>query len=176
MTENFNKYKKYFIYLILIILAYGYICRWFDIYFFWESKIIAWPILLMIVFFSSLKVFIKEREILSSSSLYIIICLYGFYHMYNEFNLNEEVLNKSKNFILNNKTIESEIGKIESVDFPVNNRNLSGNDYSITFVVKGEKKYADVIVNLHYKDRNLKTIDFLKVVSFEINDKHNFVE
>ena len=176
MTENFNKYEKYFFYLILVILAYGYIYRWFDIYFFWESKIIAWPILLMIVFFSSLKVFIKEREFLSSSFLYIIICLYGFYQMYNEFNLNEEVLNKSKNFILNNKTIESEIGKIESVDFPVNNRNLSGNDYSITFVVKGEKKYADVIVNLHYKDRNLKNIDFLKVVSFEINDKHNFVE
>ena len=130
----------------------------------------------MIVFFSSLKVFIKEREFLSSSFLYIILCLYGFYQMYNEFNLNEEVLNKSKKFILNNKIIESEIGKIESVDFPVNNRNLSGNDYSITFVVKGEKKYADVIVNLHYKDRNLKNIDFLKVVSFEISDKHNFVE
>ena len=125
---------------------------------------------------SSLKVFIKEREILSSSFLYIIICLYGFYQMYNEFNLNEEVLNKSKNFILNNKTIESEIGKIESIDFPVNNRNLSGNDYSIKFVVKGEEKYADIILNSYYQDRNLKNIDNLKIVSFEINDNYNSVE
>jgi len=96
--------------------------------------------------------------------------------MYNEFNLNEEVLNKSKNFILNNKTIESEIGKIESIDFPVNNRNLSGNDYSIKFVVKGEEKYADIILNSYYQDRNLKNIDNLKIVSIEINDNYNSVE
>ena len=100
----------------------------------------------------------------------------GFYQMYNEFNLNEEVLNKSKNFILNNKTIESEIGKIESIDFPVNNRNLSGNDYSIKFVVKGEEKYADIILNSYYQDRNLKNIDNLKIVSFEINDNYNSAE
>jgi hypothetical protein len=176
MTENFNKYEKYFINLILIILAYGYICRWFDIYFFWESKIIAVPILLLMMFYISAKTFIKEREFLSSAFLWIIICLFGFYQMYNEFNLNEEVLNKSKNFILNNKTIESEIGKIESIDFPVNNRNLSGSDYSIKFVVKGEKKYADIILNSYYQDRNLKNIDNLKIVSFEINDNYNSVE
>ena len=176
MTENFNKYEKYFLYLILVILAYGYICRWFDIYFFWESKIIAVPILLLMMFYISAKTFIKEREFLSSAFLWIIICLFGFYQMYNEFNLNEEVLNKSKNFILNNKTIESEIGKIESIDFPVNNRNLSGSDYSIKFVVEGEKKYADIILNSYYQDRNLKNIDNLKIVSFEINDNYNSVE
>ena len=77
---------------------------------------------------------------------------------------------------MNNKTIESEIGKIESIDFPVNNRNLSGNDYSIKFVVKGEEKYADIILNSYYQDRNLKNIDNLKIVSIEINDNYNSVE
>ena len=176
MTENFNKYKKYFIYLILIILAYGYICRWFDIYFFWESKIIAVPILLLMMFYISAKTFIKEREFLSSAFLWIIICLFGFYQTYNEFNLNKEAVGKSKNFIKDSQLIKNNVGKIESIDFPVNNRNLSGNDYSIKFVVKGEKKYADIILNSYYRDRNLKNIDNLKIVSFEINDNYNSAE
>lgn len=176
MTKNFNKYERFFTYLILVILAYGYICRWLDIYFFWESRIIAIPMLLLMMFYISVKIFIREREFLSSSFFYIILCLYGGYQSYKQINLNNEVVEKSIDFIKNNQLIENNVGEIKSVDFPINNKNLSGNDYSITFLVKGEKKYADVIVNSYYQDRNLKNIDNLKFVSFEINDNYNYVE
>ncbi len=56
----------------------------------------------------------------------------------------------SINFNKNNQLIENNVGEIKSVDFPISNKNFSGNDYSITFLVKGEKKYADVIVNSYY--------------------------
>ncbi|GGP06406.1 hypothetical protein GCM10010992_26280 [Cloacibacterium rupense] len=102
--------------------------------------------------------------------------MYGGYQIYKEFNLNKEVVEKSENFIKNNQLIKNNVGEIKSIALPINKKNLSGNDYSITFLVKGEKKYADVIVNSYYQDRNLKNIDNLKIISFEINENYNYVE
>ena len=176
MIENLNKYGKYFAYFVIVIFVYGYISRWFNIYFLWESKIFALPLLILIIFYASIKGFVKKREFWSYEFIWIILSLFSFYTIYNEFNLNQDAVEKSKYFIENNQFIKNKIGKIKTIDFPMNDRNLSGNDYSIKFIVKEEKKYADIIVNSYYQDRNLKSINNLKIVSFEINDNYNRVE
>ena len=176
MLENLNKYGKYFTYLVIAIFVYGYISRWFDIYFFWESKIIALPLIILIMFYSSIKGFIKKREFFSIEFIWIVLCMFGFYQIFNEFNLNKLAVEKSKNFIKDNQLIINKVGKINDISFPVNNKNLSGSDFSINFIVKGEKKFSDVTVNLYYQDRNFKRNDFLKIVSFEIDDDYNFVD
>ena len=58
LIQRMNKITKVVLLAALLLLIYGYMCRLFNIYFFWESKSFGWLLLIVAIIlflFSNIK-------------------------------------------------------------------------------------------------------------------------
>lgn len=47
LHKLFGPITKWLFTIAAILVLYGYVCRWFNIYFFWESSTVGWTLFLL---------------------------------------------------------------------------------------------------------------------------------
>jgi cytochrome oxidase complex assembly protein 1 len=143
-----------------ILLIYGYLCRELHIYFFWDSKVFGWIILLIALLFYLInlnkirtrhgrKTFWVKIGIIMT---FLALPLAG-YLIY-DFN-NSEPYRVAKEYLKTNSELRDEVGNIRAFGVipagTIETTSINGVESghaSLTVTVMGDKKYKDVYVNL----------------------------
>ena len=142
------------------LLTYGYLCRILNIYFFWDSKIIGW-IVLLIALVSYLFDLHKSRRRRGKKTIWvkIAICFFLFGLMLFPFIIFEfktsDAYQSAVDYLSTDSNIKTEIGNVKgfgliptgAVETITVNGSESG-QATFDLTVRGDKKYKDVTVNL----------------------------
>jgi hypothetical protein len=142
----------------LILLVYGYLCRFIGIYFFWESKSLGWAILLIGII-GLLSDRIKSKDDQNKKSigekigiglLVFILFLQCILVAVTPFT---DAYESTKDYIKNNDTLRRELGEIRGFVLMPSGRFQKTTDSNgvygnaeINLTIKGEKKYRDIVV------------------------------
>lgn len=144
----------------IALIAYGYLCRLLNIYFFWDSKTIGW-IVLLIALVSYLFDLRRSRRRRGKKTIWVKIgiCFFLFGLMLLPFVFFElktsDAYQSAVEYLSSDLTTKSELGNIKgfglvptgSVQTITINGAQSGEAY-FDLIVKGDKKYKDVTVYL----------------------------
>ncbi len=140
----------------IAFLSYGYLCRLFGLYFFWESKTIGWILFWIAVIFI-LRDRIKLKKLQNKKTLFekigigfsifviIIKCVLFFATQ------QTSAYDSAVSFIKTNPSIQNNVGTVNSVflvpfggmSMTTNSQGLAG-QADLHFIVKGSKKYIDL--------------------------------
>lgn len=149
MKEFKRYYKNIPLIVLLIIFIYGFLCRILNLYFFWESKNILIFALLTFVIALAIKELYYKRTLVRF--LTVILFLFFLFLTIKDYYIDERIVTTVKSYVLNNKKIQDEVGKIKEITMIQQVRPRDG-DFQIEMIVKGDKKYKDVTTFLYYKD------------------------
>jgi hypothetical protein len=166
LFNQLSKFMKGILIAALLLLLYGYVCRWTGIYFFWESKSIGW-ILLFIVLIGLLLQRIKLKKMIRKKSIFekIIIGFIIFLLFVKTILLLitpfTDAYAVATAHLRNDSNLQTEIGTIQGFSIipqgGLNKSTENGKDSgaaTITLIVKGEKKFKEVTVFVvKYEDR-----------------------
>lgn len=159
--KKINTFTKLFLALGLLLIAYGYICRCFEIYFFWESKYIGWGVLLIGIiglFTHSIKIKKEKNKsrIVENIGIGMIVVILATVPLSYIIFPQLAVYPLATKYLYTNKELQSEIGDLKAYTLlPKGGYEEGDNGGSIhgsavfTFIVKGEKKYKEVQVFLN---------------------------
>jgi len=166
---------KVFLIAGVVMILYGFICRWCNIYFAWESKYLGVVVLLfgLLSLFSERIKFKKSKRLTPTgeriglwltlfvlSLQTVILLIFPFSDAYAE----------AKRFLLTVPQIKEEVGDIKgfgllplgSIHVQTNSEGKSG-EATILITVKGSKKYKDFTVNVvkevDQPDWDVKSVD-----------------
>lgn len=144
----------------VLLVVYGYLCRFLKIYFFWESRSIGWA-LVFIGLAVSLIVRIKNNKPLRRRSIpeKIGIGIIAFILLAQVLLLlifpNTDAYKQAITFLLKNESLRNEIGIIKGYSLvPLGQITLTEakeekmGSATLNFILKGEKKYRQVKVYL----------------------------
>jgi hypothetical protein len=151
--------------LILIIggalLLYGHFCRWFDVYFFWDSKSIGWTLLLI----GGISFLVENMEVRESQDKKTIwnkigIGLLSFIVIVGMiFSISIRFISDSykvaTNYIVNDNSIKEELGIVNGFSLvttgSVQTETNSEGEFGFAvfeLTVKGDKKFKDITIQL----------------------------
>ena len=156
----------------LVLIIYGYLCRFFKLFFFWESKYFGWVIFFIgiIVFLSQnakMKKTKNKNTIFESIGIIIIIIMLIFQALFVGTVKDSDAYHISKKYILNDVSLNQKLGNIEdlflipsgSVNKISDSTGVYGNG-KINFIVKGTKKNIDISINVvKYVDDRLWVVE-----------------
>lgn len=159
MKNQFNKPTIFFLILGFSLIIYGFLCRWIGFNFFWESKFIGLNVLLIAVIpFLIHRIQLKKNEANSIENIGIgFICLFTITQIISiPIIVSTNIYAQAKIFLLNDAELKTEIGNIKSFSLVpkgnINTFSSSSGSYSsdavLYLIVKGDKKYKDVILYL----------------------------
>lgn len=163
--NSFSNITRILIITTVALLSYGYLCRSFGIYFFWESKTIGWT-LFWIVIIAILLDRIKDKKLQNKKTLpekigigftvFVIIVKSLLFFVMPQTSSYKSALN----FINTNQSIRNEVGTVNGIFLiplgsiaMTTNEQGSARQADLQFVVKGSKKYIDLNL-LMIKDLN----------------------
>ncbi len=169
--SKFSLITKITALLSIILIIYGYTCRAFDIFIFWESKTIGWIIfkIALISFFVDFIAYRKEQEKKSlffkigigfTVFAFIIqsILLVAFY--------NSDAYSISKKYAASNDDIKSVTGEIQGFSIlgmggikTETSNGISSGNAEINFTIKGSKKFIDTTMWLYINEEGEWVID-----------------
>lgn len=152
----FSRVAQFVIIATLFFLVYGYLCRLFGLYFFWESKSIGWVLFWLSGIFICREV-IKQKKIRNQKTLLLKILtgLFIFVILVKAvlfFVIRETTAyKKAVEYIKTNGSIQAYVGTINgiflepygSIQMSESSQGTSGSA-DLHFVVKGSKKYIDL--------------------------------
>jgi hypothetical protein len=139
-----------------IFILYGYLCRWFNIYFFWESKALGWLIFLVFLIFYFVDLRRGRKGMRKNTTLVKILMGITIFILFAQIlvefiMLNTSVLEVGKKYLVENKGLQADMGRIISVTpMPYGSVQISSSDKGssgsadIWVLVKGENKFLDV--------------------------------
>ena len=155
-----NKFTKITLLTGAALILYGYLCRAVALYFFWESKYYGWSVIFIgIIGFLFTRIKSKRlqtrKTILEKIGVGILIFILLIQAVLLIVIPSTDAYKVSKDFLSANESLKSETGNIKSFNIlPIGsiqknstNDKVSGNA-SIHLIVKGEKKFKDVIVHV----------------------------
>ena len=164
--DKFNQLPhtiKTLIILTVVILAYSYLCRLFEIYFFWESMILGWTLLIVsIIGLLQLRIQTKKAQDKKTTSekiftgilLFVITFTFGWFILVPQM----DSYKVAKEYLLTDKYISNEIGEVSSIVLlPAGSISTSSRSAGTTgqaelnFIVKGKLKFKDINVQLYKK-------------------------
>lgn len=169
--SKFSLFTKITSLLSILLIIYGYSCRTFDIYFFWEAKTIGWIIfkIALISFFLNL---ISNRKKQEKKSIFLkigigitifvfivkSILLLVFY--------NSDAYAVSKNYILSDSDIKKDIGEIKGFSITAMGgmqketiNGVSSGNAEINFTIKADKRYIDTTTWLYLNEKGEWVVD-----------------
>ncbi len=162
--DKFNKLPqtiKTLIILTGVLLIYSYLCRLIGLNFFWESKILAWSLLLVsIISLLVQRIQIKktqEKETLSEKiAIGLVSFILLFVSIWFVFVPQTDSYKIAKEYILTDKEISNEVGEVNSIVLvPVGNISISTTSEgtkgqaTLSFIVKGNQKFKDITLLLN---------------------------
>ncbi|CAL2103484.1 conserved membrane protein of unknown function [Tenacibaculum sp. 190130A14a] len=156
--KELNSFTKTNLGLGLLLLIYGFISRIIPFNVFWESKSVGW-VLILLGLISVLLDGIKKRKALNKKTIWnkIGIGFICFTLLIQTILIiiipNTDAFKVSKEFILNDKELASEVGTIKGfgliptggISVQTNSNGKTGNA-NINLIIKGEKAYKSVTV------------------------------
>lgn len=161
MTDTFRQLSrrtKTLLFLGLLFIIYGYLCRAAGLYFFWESKSVGWTLLLIgIISFLADRIKIKKTEKRKHLVEQIIIGFICFIFLIQTILLTvipfSDAFTVAKTYLQNNDDIKNEVGNVTGfgliptggIQKSTDSQGESGNA-AITLTVKGDKKFKDLII------------------------------
>jgi len=156
--KQLNTFTKTALLAGLVLIIYGYLCRFTGLYFFWESKSIGWVLLFaggigFLLTSIKTKAAVKKNTLLEkigigviAFSLLITIGLMAIMPF-------TDAYTASKKYLTNNPALRSEIGNIKSFSLMLTGgiqetRDSSGEygNATINLIIKGDKKFKDVVL------------------------------
>ena len=158
----------------IVLLAYGYLCRTLNIYFFWDSKIIGWFVLL-IALVSYLFDLHKSRRRRGKKTIWVKIGI-GFFlfglmlfpfiiFMLKTSNAYQSAIE----YLSTDSQIKTEIGNVKGFGFITTGSeatiSINGSESgqaTFDLIVKGDKKYKDVTVYLRKTPDSFWTVTFVE--------------
>jgi Cytochrome oxidase complex assembly protein 1 len=143
-----------------LFLAYGYICREANIYFFWESRNVGFLFLFIGLFLAllrSLKSRRRQNKKITWVMIGIILFTVGFIGGSIAFIIvrNSEVYSVATNYLKHDSAMNNEVGLVTGFGFfpsgQVKTVNYDG-EATFSIIVQGTKKFKDV--NIHLTKQN----------------------
>src|ERR1700733_9970494 len=169
-----RKLRRCVLSLGLLVTLYGYLCRSFNLYFFWESKDIGWN-LLVVYLILYLHKRIKTRNTLYRNGILekIGIFIVSFYIVALPVILalmtTDDAYQAALDYLSDDATLKNEIGTVTGFSFVFTGsmQSISTNDHesgtaNYTMTVKGEKRYKDVSIYLTKTDKSPWEVVFIK--------------
>jgi hypothetical protein len=160
LLQKLSTSTKFLLGIGFILVAYGYLSRAVNLYFFWESRFIGWMVIL-IGLISLLVNLIRHKRRLNKKAIpeKIGIGLIALFLLIQTIVLivlpNTDAYAAAKKFIQSNERIKTQLGNIRSFSVvPVGTISVSsGQEGSIgnatlIIIVKGEKKFSEYKVDL----------------------------
>jgi len=154
--NSLSKFTRSIIVMALIFLVYGYLCRAFGIYFFWESKAIGWAFTFIAIINCLVeRIKSKKQQGRKTLSEKIFIGLIVFTLIIESALLfimpRSDAYAAAKQFVSTNGYIRSQVGEVNGFFLiPMGSLSISSSAEGesgvadLTIVVKGNKKYKDV--------------------------------
>jgi len=145
--------------IAILLLIYGYLCRYFDVYFFWDSKHFGW-IILVIALLGFLidvkKILLDQRKnvFVVRAFISIIILTLGIAAGSVILFKSSDSYSKAIENLKASEGLKNEVGNIKGFGlFPSGDilkiaGNSSGGSATITITVRGTKIYEDVELTL----------------------------
>lgn len=140
----------------IILIIYGYVARLLPVYFFWESKDIGWPLLLLTIILFLLKRVKRLRgsskTILEKALIIIISCILLFQTIFLINVTNHDAVKAVKAYVADNDEVISEVGPLRGI-YAVPQGNISNikqkngqtlGEAQLVIILKGDKKYKEV--------------------------------
>ena len=153
-------FTKTSFFLGLFLLAYGYLCRILKIYFFWDSKTFGW-IILFIALVSLLFDLYKSRRRRGKKTIWVTIgicfLLFGLIILpVVVFKLKtSDAYLTAIEYLKSDSLIKKQIGNVKGFGLiptgTVESVSINGaksGDASFNIIIRGEKKYKDVTIDL----------------------------
>jgi hypothetical protein len=156
--NQLSKFMKVVLIAALLLLIYGYVCRWTGIYFFWESKSIGW-VLLFIALIGVLLQRIKMKKMIRKKFLiekivigFIIFLLFvkTILLLITPFT---DAYAVATTHLRNDNNLQTEIGTIQGFSIIPQGGLSKSTQYgkdsgaaTLTLIVKGERKFKEVTV------------------------------
>jgi hypothetical protein len=144
-----------------ILLIYGYLCRFLDLYFFWESKYLGWLILLIGGGGAAIIDWIKFNKRTGKKTVgqKVMLGVLTFAFLIQVILLivlpNTNAYEASKRFLRESRYIETHLGDIEGISIiPIGAISVSQTGDTETgeavlhLIVKGSKQYRDITLYL----------------------------
>lgn len=151
--------------LSILLLGYGYSCRAFDIYFFWESKTIGW-IIFKLALIGILMDFISIRKQQEKKSIFlkigigIIVFVFIIKSILLTVFYSSEAYAVSKNYFLSDLDVKKNIGEIHGFSLnamgSIKKETVNGislGNAEINFTIKGDERYIDTTVWLFLNEK-----------------------
>lgn len=144
-----------------VLLIYGYLCRFLDLYFFWESKYLGWSVLLIGASASAVIDWIKHSKLIGKKTVgqKVMFGVLTFAFLIQVILLivlpNTNAYEASKTFLRQNRYIETHLGDIEGISIiPIGSISVSQSgdvetgEAVLHLIVKGSKQYRDITLYL----------------------------
>jgi hypothetical protein len=158
---SLNKTSQRLVIMTIVLLLYGYFCRLFRLYFFWESKVVGWELLFItIIFLLRERIQFKksiQKKTISEYIAIVLIIAFGFLGQI-FFIIAESKTDAYKTaieYLKTDKTVSDELGEptsiflvpVGSISTTTKSSGQSGHA-DLNFVVKGQKKLKDFEIRL----------------------------
>ena len=154
------KLTKPLLILGIILTSYGILCRLAGIYFFWDSRIFGFFILLLSLL-SYLFGLYRRRKLESKKTIWVkvgiaflTVLLIGTPAML-AFMMNSNAYKAAVSQLKTNPQIQQDLGKIKGLGLlrsgsisTTSTGDATSGEAQFSFTINGEKKYVDVTVNL----------------------------
>ncbi len=142
----------------LSFIIYGYACRFFNIYFFWESRSIGWGFLLigfigLLMQRIKMKKLIRKEATLEKIGIGVIIFILFAKVLLLSITPFTDAYTLAKAYVMNDRKLQGEIGTINSLSIVplggISKSSNAGKDSgyaTLTLILKGEKKFKEVTI------------------------------
>ncbi len=165
---NFFKIIVTFFSLSILLIVYGYVCRSFNLYFFWESKYVGWFLLFLtlltfLINRSKAKKEANRKRLVENIGIGIISFIIIIQIIFFVVISNYSALSVAKEFTKSNSQIIEKTGVIEGY-FIIPRGSFSewGNEATaeIQLIVKGAKAYLDIAYLMEKNNNAWAVVEF----------------
>lgn len=120
LHKLFGPITKWLFTIAAILILYGYVCRWFNIYFFWESSTVGWTLFLLFligIMWNSMQIKKAEdrKTIGNKIGIGIIVFIFIIAPIVMASIYCMGIYADAKTFIVESKRVEHELGRVQSV-------------------------------------------------------------
>ena len=158
--EYLTKTTKSIFFLSFTLLVYGYVCRIFNLYFFWESKTLCWvSFFIALICFLSNRIRFKKlqqrRTVSERIGIAILVFILFVQSMLFIIIPKSEAFYTARQYLLKSKEMEKEVGELNSLfSMPAGTISTTSTaqgyagETELNLTLKGSKKYKDITIRL----------------------------
>lgn len=149
-------FLKILLLVAVLMVAYGYLCRALDLYFFWESKYLGFSLMalgLIFLSFASIRHKKNQKVIPEITAIILSIMFLAGYIYFTVLVYFSDAYEVATHYVTDYPELENETGKVQHVslipfgDYQWTWSNGTSSGYAVlNLTVKGEKSHKDVTV------------------------------